>query len=189
MATIVNPNPNPVNLDGQIFRLQQVFQPVEWLEYAFGRTWAAYRIKERKGTIIYPNVYVGNGEYESMLPNDRYKSYCYFIPRDGLRRHQYTAIPKTSRNSFKSALDIAFYFNLKKINPTANYVHTENLLLDVLQALRSVNNYSVDEIFYEPRNVFEGYTIDFVETQYLSYPYGGFRISGTLIFDEDLKNC
>jgi hypothetical protein len=189
MATVVNPHPHPVNLDRQILKIQQVLSPIEWLEYAFGRAWTSYRLSERKGTVIYPNVYVSKGEYANMLPTDRYRSYCYFIPQDGLRKHRYVAIPKTSRNSFKSALDIVFYFNLKKIDPEADYVHTENLLFDVLRTLRSVNNYTVDEIFYEPKNVFDGYTIDFIETQYLSYPYGGFRISGTLIFDEDLKDC
>jgi hypothetical protein len=187
-AIVINPNPNPVNLDRQILILQNAFSPLEWLEYAFGRAWKAYRAS-RKNEICYPNIYRGNGEYREVMPDDKLKSYCFFVPADGMKPYSYIAIPRTSKNSYSELLNIVFYYNFNKIDSSRKYPFTDNLMQDVLEILRSVNNFKIENIYYDVKNVFEGYSFDAVSTQYLAYPFGGFRISGTLTFDEDLKNC
>jgi hypothetical protein len=205
-AIVVNPNLYPVNLDRQILHLQTVLSALPWLEYSFGRAWKAYRQSQntemgspsvyggsnykrlRKNEICYPNVYKGHGEYQDMLPDDKLKSYCFFVPTDGLSSHSYVAFPGLSNNSYSSALDIVFYYNFNKIDIDMKYPFTDNLIQDVLRVLRSVSNYKVENIYYELKNVFKDYSFDAVSTQYMVYPFGGFRISGTLIFDEDLSS-
>lgn len=203
MATIINPKivtpPQPINLDAYILQMQQRLAELTWLEKVFGRAWKMYQSRGGMGSseglgrgYAYPGVYGGmpKNEYFNALPNDTFKAYCFFSPRD-------SAQPATSMgndagsyepgtwNEWRQPLSIIFWFNSKKINAGNNYPLTENLLADVRKLLRTIAFFELTDVYYDPENIFEGYSLDYVKEQYLDHPFGGFRIAGMIQFLEN----
>lgn len=204
MATIINPRviapTQPVNLDAFIYKAQlQLADGLPWLTRAFGRAWKMYQKRDGMGSTeglgrgyAFPGVYAGKREYFNCFPNDTLAAYCFFSPRDA-------AEPATSddssmggyepgiHNEWRQPVDLIFWFNCSKVNPAALYPLTENLLADVRQVLRRISFFTPNGVYYSPENVFEGYSLDYVQEQYLSHPFGGFRIAGTMQFLEQDK--
>lgn len=201
MATIINPRvvvpPQPVNLDAFIYQAQLLLADgLPWLERAFGRSWKQYQKRTGMGKTeglgrgyAYPGVYAGKREYFNCFPNDTLKSYCFFSPRD-------TAEPATAsdssggryeigiKNEWRQPVDLIFWFNSAKVRPGVDYPATENLLADVRRVLRGISFFTPNGVYYQPENIFEGYSLDYVQEQYLMQPFGGFRIAGVMQFLE-----
>lgn len=189
-------HPSPVNIDRRIQMLQEGFAAgLPWLEVALGRAWKGYREDDAstKGGYSFPAVYSGKKEYFNALPNDTYKSYCFFAVRD--KGGPATDVEKVDQdyhpgiwNEWRHRLDITFWFNCTKINPGIDYPITENLLADVKAVLRQFAFFTPVNVFYDPDTVFDNYSLDHIKEQQLSYPYGGFRIEGEIQFLEEDNN-
>ena len=44
---------------------------------------------------------------------------------------------------------------------------------------------TLSRIYERAENVFQGYSLDEVDNQYLMSPYAGFRITGEMVIDEE----
>lgn len=185
--------PSPIGLDAVIQSLQIDFSALTWLEKSFGRAWEFKEIKD--GRIVkVPKVYMGKKEYFNVLPNDNIKAQSFIAVRGqekwDLDYQAYTG------NGLERELSAIFWFNLKWIDPTKDYIFTERLKTEVAQIIRANKYVKVISNYYDERveDVFDGYidgsqggaySIDDHKTQYLMYPYSGFRFDITVAYWEE----
>lgn len=172
------PIPNPVLLDELIQEIQQDFQAnLPWLEYAFGRA----KPFNDKG-FIEPRVYYGQttakkeGEYYSMLPNDYWKSHCFFVSDGPQSFLDYENIPN-SRNIWSRPISMIFWVDLYKIDSTINSASTEPLIFDVLTRIKQFRHIQVLNIIDNSAiEVYQGFNIQDTSSENFAYPFTGFRI-------------
>ena len=186
---------SPVGLDKAIQSIQQELATgLTWLEKSFGRAWEFKEVDPDTGKIErVPKAYSGEGEYFPVLPNDFLKAQSFITVRN---EETWPAYSRATGNSKSRELSIIFWFNLKEINPAKDYIFTEELKTDVEKILKfnayvaSINKYFDERV----EDVFDGYisqaesgrySVDDTKTQYLMYPYSGFRFDLTVAYTEE----
>lgn len=175
---------NPVNLDRHIQNIQIVFSDeLPWLEKSFGRAWVGERKVDNK-SYKYPEVYIGNGEYLDVLPNDHLKAQSFIQVRGQRGRAlEYSALHD---NKFQYTLEIIFWFNLNIVNPAKTYRYNEELKTEVLNVIKNrLSLLQVLNIYEAPEDVYAGYSINHLDRQTFKHPYGGFKIECDLTFYQD----
>lgn len=167
-------------IDSVIQSIQVDLSSLDWLEKSFGRAWV---FDDDGGKV--PKVYQGQGEYLNVLPNDFLRAQS-FITASG--PETVTEYKQFTMSSLERNLNIFFWVNLQEIDPNTGYIFTERLKNEVEKILKrnrwvkTINNY-FDE---RADQVFEGFTLP-ENTQYLMYPYSGFRFEITVAYF--YQNC
>ena len=70
---------NPVLLDLVLQNIQEtLLAKIDWLDYAFGRAYKNVKYENDGRKYIYPAVYVNDGEYIDMTPNDNLGNFTWF---------------------------------------------------------------------------------------------------------------
>ena len=64
----------------------------------------------------------------------------------------------------------------------------EELLKTIRRAWLRHGAVNVEKVYQRAENVFEGYSLDEVDIQYLMQPFAGFRLVGELIVDEECES-
>lgn len=186
---------SPVGLDKAIQSIQQELATgLTWLEKSFGRAWEFKEIDPAtEKDIRVPKCYYGEGEYINVLPNDNLKAQSFITVRN---EETWPSYSRATGNSKSRDLSIIFWFNLKEINPAKDYIFTEELKTEVEKILKlnayvaSINRYYDERV----EDVFDGYisqaesgrySVDDTKTQYLMYPYSGFRFDVTIAYTEE----
>jgi hypothetical protein len=186
---------SPIGLDKVIQNIQQALDTgLPWLDKSFGRAWEFKEVDPATEKIIkVPKCYSGNGEYVNVLPNDFLKSQSFISVRN---EETWPAYTRATDNSKSRELSVIFWFNLNQIDPSKDYIFTEVLKKDVEKILK-VNPYvgAINKYFDERvEDVFDGYisqsesgrySVDDTKTQYLMYPYSGFRFDVTVAYTEE----
>lgn len=173
--------PTPKNLDKALQELALALAyGLPWLEKAFPRARKAFTTEDGK-EVVFPEAYEQRGEYADLRPNDHLKAYCFIVAGRG-EPIDYKAFLK---NNYRHEINIIFWFNLKKLDSTVDYIYTESLKEQILETLRARSEFQLTEIIEDPEEIFQGFTINKMK-QYFKYPFGGFRFSGNLFFPE---NC
>jgi hypothetical protein len=167
---------NPVGIDAIIQSLQQnLYAGLPWLQKAFGRA------KEcREGRERIPKVYVGLGEYYSVLPNDFLQSQCFFMARE-------PETPFSNGYSLQRTISVVFWVNLKKINPNNDYIFTEELRFEAEKIIKANKWVTGIPNFYDDRadDVYMGYLAESADetiVEALQYPYAGFRFDISVVY-------
>lgn len=177
---------NPRGLDKAIASLQQSISAIPYLTKVFGRAYIYKEVSNDK-SITVPKVYAGGKEYENVLVNDNYTSMCFFVATG-------PAVPidfqNFQSNKYRRNVSLIFWGNLKKINPSKDYVFSELIKSDLLKALstnssldtiESIEDDTYDNVFKEFRGserLYEG------KTQYLQYPNTGIRINMVVTYED-----
>jgi len=181
--TVINV-PNQVGLDAAIAELQTALGTIPYLDKVFGRAWIH---KEKRGNkdITLPKVYQGKKEYYNALPNGNFKASVFFIAEGDEESKDYSPL---ENNVFTRQVALIFWGDLKRIDKDKDFIFLEEIKMDVLRAIKyckcfeSYDSY-VDERYSEIFKEFRDAS-DEINTQYLMYPYAGFRLSLTLIYDQ-----
>jgi hypothetical protein len=184
---------NPVGIDAVIQSIQQdLYAGLPWLTKSFGRAYEfkeAYQDESSVKSQRIPKVFVGvtdtgQGEYYNVLPNDNITAQS-FIAVKGFENWPLSdQFAKYNQNGLNRQLSVIFWVNLEQIDPSKKYIFTEELKIDVEKILKanpfvsSLLRYvdeRAEDVFdtYDLRTV--NYTVDDDATQYLMYPYAGFR--------------
>lgn len=184
-----NPNvpliENAINLDAAIQKIQVALSSLPWLERSYGKssTGAEKRIGEK--AYLYPEVYVGEGKYMTLEPNNFLSSHSFFKQESALKPLEYSF---TKQSQFSCRVSIIFWLNLDKIKKknalTYSHRFTEELKADVLKVLRTCSAFELLSIYEEPKEIFKGYSWDIVGNQTFKHPEAGFRFEGELTFQE-----
>ena len=188
MATNLPNITSPYLFDKVIKEIQQALKNgLPWLDYSFGR--AERLVKVIDGKRIYtPNVYKGNDNYEVLLPDDRLRCFSFFVlsePQELLNRMQ-------TELRIKAPFSLIVWVDLRKVEKVMNQPDQRNTeyvkeqILGVLEtAFPKKGHFSIQRIYQRAENVFDGFTLDEVQNQFLMSPFAGFRFYGELIVTND----
>jgi hypothetical protein len=179
--TLKNPTiptlPDPIGIDFAIQRLQQSIGTLEWLGKSFGRAWTIPRqvLNEK---VVEPMCYQGTKEYYPVLPNDALKSYSFWRVSGGRSAEEYRPNMNTGGAFiFKDSVDLIVWVNLKRIDPTKNYIFKEELIRDVMVKLNRDPNVEVVRVYDDKADeIFKGYSLKPQHRDLLMYPFDAFRI-------------
>jgi hypothetical protein len=191
ILTIVSPK----GIDRAIQSIQQELDAgLPWLDKSFGRAWEFKEIDPAtEKQIRVPKCYSGSGEYINVLPNDFLKAQSFISVRN---EETWPAYSRATGNSKQRDLSVIFWFNLKEIDPAKDYIFTEELKTEVEKILKANAYVASINRYYDERveDVFDGYisqaesgrySVEDTKTQYLMYPYSGFRFDVTVAYMEE----
>lgn len=168
---------NPVLLDRVIQDLQKAFiDNLSWLNYAFGKVAKLNQIiNERE--YAYPAIYLENAEYQSVLPDDKLGNFSFFEVDDPQTFVSY--LPQKSGLRVKVA--IIFWYSLATVYNDKKQLYTEEVKDNVLRLINTPGllksgSIMIERLFEKAENIYKGYSLKQVDSQYLMYPYAGMRI-------------
>lgn len=175
---------DPKGVDLVIQTIRDEVNVISWIDKSFGRAFTHTEKRDSK-VIKVPKCFDGN-DYINVLPNDNFKSMS-FISVDGAEK--WNSKELTGFNFKTRSLSIICWFNQKKITDHPGEFAISNLKYDLETSI--IRNQYVKEItgIYDEKveDIFRGYAMSDVDTQYLMWPYGGVRIDFTVCFKE--QNC
>ncbi len=173
--------------DRVIQGLQDALGELSWLNHIFGRSERLVKMVEGRKYFT-PNVYRKNGEYISLIPdNTELGNYSFFV----LSEPQQVSVPMGRQNRVKAPFSLIVWVDTRTIDlweekDTRNTEYLKEQLLKTIQrAWKRHGSVTVDRVYQLAENVFDGYTLDEVDNQYLMAPFAGFRLTGEMIVDEE----
>ena len=188
MATNLPKHTTPYLFDKVIGELQEDMKnSLTWLDASFGR--AERLVKTIDGKRVYtPNVYKGGDQYELLLPDDRLGCFSFFVlhePQEMLNRMQMEV-------RIKTPFSLIVWVDMRRVEKKMsmpddrNSEYVKEQVLSVIQRARiSTGSVLVTKIYERAENVFEGFTLDEVQNQFLMSPFAGFRFYGEMIVTND----
>ncbi|OJW78441.1 hypothetical protein [Spirosoma sp. 48-14] len=159
-------------IDEVIAIIQERLTTLDWLEVSLGRVRPAIKTA---GGLPEPWIYKEDGESYRAYPNDTLKSFtCLYAHDDETIKNEVFGI---------RTLSVICWANLKTLGiepPTVEGLKQQVIrkLLD-LYCVLSVNK-SFDQTTAGATGIYPGFDVSGLESSYLSYPYGGFRIELTV---------
>lgn len=176
----------PAFIDKLIVQVQDALVAnLPWLDHAFGQ---AQRLVTKKDQVdyFYPGVHIGNGTYINVFPDQTLGNYSFVLMEDP----QNIDFRPHTTNNVKVKYSIVFWFNLDKIFGVGKDRNTEQLKADILKVLArklflTTGRLDVRAIYEQAENIYRGFSVKEVDSQFLMQPYGGFRFEGEMILMED----
>lgn len=174
--------------DRVIQGLQDALGDIAWLNHIFGRSERLVKMKD--GMRYYtPNVYYGRDEYIGLLPDNRdLGNYCFFV----MEEPQTVTYPMGIQNRVRAPFSIIVWVDMRTVGATYDDRNTEQLKEQVLKAIKrgwiKHGAVTVEKVYERAENVFQGYSLDEVDNQYLMSPFAGFRLTGEMQIDEECDN-
>lgn len=166
---------------------EQLAAQLPWLQHTYGR--CERLVKTIDGRRYYtPNVYKGDNQYESLLPDDRLGCYSFFVMNEPETIRQKVQIEVRVECPFSLVVwvDMRQVERIMNLADERNTEYVKEQLLSVLEMpLTRKGSYTLDKIYQRAENVFQGFTLDEVDNQFLMSPFAGFRITGTMIVTND----
>lgn len=184
---------NPVLLDKILQDMQKnLTEKLPWLNYAFGRAYKLIEHRADDNKFVYPAAYNGNGEYISLLPNDRYGNFLWFDIYDPQTITQVS--PSLPQFTFEGA--IVFWYDLSSIYDDSSVLHTEEIKDEIIRILTTPGlilgngRISLNKVYERFENIYAGYSLEkiynnyqysgediqSIDKQFFMYPYAGLRI-------------
>lgn len=176
--------------DRVIQGLQDALGELSWLDHIFGRSERLVKMVEGRKYYT-PNVYAKKGEYISLVPdNTELGNYSFFV----LSEPQQVTIPMGRQSRVKAPFSLVVWLDMRTIDlwsetdsRNTEYIK-EQLLKTVQRAWLRHGSVRVDRVYHLAENVFDGYSLDEVDNQFLMAPFAGFRLSGEMIVDEECES-
>lgn len=177
----------PRLIDAVLLELQTAFASgLSWLNNAYGKAQRLVKAVEGK-TYYYPSVYAGSTEYLTVFPDEHLLNHCFFDVEDveGFNNWQ-----KNGYSQLTAKVGIVFWFDYRDVYPADWQSRTiENVKRDVLRIITTTRlenqaRFTPENFYEQAENIYKGYTHKEIQTQFLMRPYGGFKIEGTLLFNE-----
>ena len=178
----------PYLFDKVIRELQQALKEgLPWLENSFGRV--ERRVTEVNERRLYvPAIYEQDGMYGIMLPDDRLGCYSFFVmhdPQEVLNRMQ-TEVRIKSPFSLIVWVDMRRVEKKMRMPDERNTEYIKEQVLSVIEtASKRKGHISINRIYERAENVFDGFSLDEVNNQFLMSPFAGFRFYGEMIVTND----
>ena len=176
---------NPKLFDVAIGAIQQgLADRLGWLDYSFGR--AERLVKDVDGRKYYtPNVYVGKRDYELVMPDDFHLgNYSFFV----MDEPQDVEAPLQEQVKITAPFSLIVWVDMRTIDDNDER-NTEAVKEAVLMALHDIHlrrgRFSVTKIYERAENVWQGFTQDETQNQFMMSPFAAFRFVGEMtIYNE-----
>lgn len=184
--------PGAVMLDRVIGEIQVgLVSAFDWLDYAFGRSQRITReINGRR--VIVPAVYCGGwdgrgeNDYIEVGPDSKIGNFVFFEVED-----PQTIDAGVWGRTITSPFSLIFWGDMRTLTAekaNRNIARYEDYVLKFLAGRTgwhlTQGQVTTERVYERAENIYRGYSLDEVDAQYLMHPYCGFRIDGTLEFDE-----
>lgn len=173
--------------DKPIQSLQDALGELSWLDHIFGRSERLVQMQNGR-KVFTPNVYAGNNEYIQLLPdNTALGNFCFFV----LDEPNVVGEPMGIQNRLRAPFSLIVWVDMRNVetNDARNTEYVkEQLLKTIRRAWKRHGAVELNRVYQRAENVFDGYSLDEVDNQYLMQPFAGFRITGELIVDEECDN-
>lgn len=176
---------NPKRIDIAVKGFQSSFSELNWLTKSFARAIKQSTIRDNT-EYTYPAIFVQSGyDLLDMLQLDNWDAYSFFFARDPETVLEYEF---GVRNKFRRVLSAIFWFDLTKIDsvsdPTEVMEEIKTQVLDKIRNTRfeansdgdTVIDHAVLSIFDVPEVIFDGFSTNLVDDQFLYFQYAGLRI-------------
>lgn len=178
----------PYLFDRVIQNLQDALGGLSWLTHVFGRSERLVKMADGR-KIFFPAVYYGNNEYIQLLPdNTELGNFVFFI----LDEPQVVTVPFATLNRVKAPFALVAWVDMRTVDVATDARNTEYVKEQLLKTVRRAwvksGSVSVERIYQQAENVFQGYSLDEVDNQYLMAPFAGFRLTGEFVIDEECDN-
>ncbi len=187
---------DPRGIDFVVKGLQLQFDTnLDWLDKSFARAVIRTEERENQGEYVFPAMFVQNGyDYLNMLELDNFDSYSFFVARDP---ETVTDYEEEQRNNYSRRLSCIFWMNLQRVDDSRQDDFLEELKIEIRKSIMAarydfnsnggeVLGVEVLAIYDEPKNIFEGFSLNVTDTQFLYYPYRGLRIDLNCSY---IENC
>ena len=179
---------HPYLYDKVIGEIQEALKAnLPWLEVAYGR--CERLVKTIDGKRYYtPNVYLGKDQYESLLPDDRRGCYSFFVMSEPQNVSQLVQTEVRLKCPFSLVMwvDMRTVEKVMNLPDERNTEYIKEQVLGILGgALTRKGSITIESVYERAENVFQGFTLDEVENQFLMSPFAGFRFYGTMIVTND----
>lgn len=177
---------NPVMIDRVLACIQDaLINNIGWLDNAFGRVQRLVTKREHRD-YYYPGIYIGNNEYLNVLPGQGLGNRTFFIIDDP---HTIEYNPRRY-NTIRSPFSLVLWYDLTTILQDGNERNTEEIKRQFLRVFRNAvlpggARIELARMYETAENIFKGYSLKEIDTQFLMHPFGGLRIEGTLIYREE----
>lgn len=177
---------NPVMIDRVLAYIQDsLVENIGWLDHAFGKAQRLVTRREQRDH-YYPGVYVGKNEYLNVLPGQGLGNRTFFTIEDP---HTVDYNPRRY-NTIRSPFSLVLWYDLRTIFKGETERNTEEIKRQILRVLTnsvlpSGSRIEVSRIYEQAENIFKGYSLKEIDTQYLMHPFAGLRIEGTIIYREE----
>lgn len=179
-------------LDRVIGRIQSgLAEGLPWLDAAFGRAQRITRMIDGK-RIVTPNVYCGGwqghgeNDYIEVSPDSHIGNFCFFEIED-----PQTIDAGPWNRTITTPFGLVFWLDLRRVYGEPDNRNTEYLKAQVLKLLAGREGWHLEagrvttaRIYERVENIYRGYTLSEIDAQFLMHPFAGFRIDGTLMYDE-----
>lgn len=153
---------------------------IPWLDHIFGK--AERLVKDINGKRYYtPNVFVGGKEYEDIEPDTRYLGNYSFFTLDEPQELSHEVGENTH---LKAPFSLIVWCDLRKVGMDAER-NTEAVKQELLQCLHGSvwmrhGHFKLTKVWEKAENIFKGFTLDEIDSQFLMQPYCGWRFEGII---------
>lgn len=176
---------NPRLFDRVIQELQiGLAKSLPWLTHSFGKT---ERLVKKIGNKKYytPNIYVGRNEYELIAPDSMLGNFSFFV----LNEPQDVEYEAGARNELKAPFSLIVWLDLRTLWDEDER-NTEAVKRQILRAVNGEiklrnGRAKINRIYERDENVFDGFTLDEIDNQYLMHPFAAFRFVGEMQVTEE----
>jgi len=176
----------PAFIDKVIVQVQDVLKNnLAWLDYSFGQCQKLVTTKDKKD-YFYPGVHIRSGKYENVFPNAKLGNYSFFMIEDP----QNIDFRPHTTNNVRLKYSIVFWLNLDKIFGKQVDRNKEAIKAEISKVLTrktflTFGRIDIRQIHEQAENIYKGYSIKEIDSQFLMQPYCGFRFEGEMLFNED----
>jgi len=174
-------NPVPAQIASPVLQakvaqqLQVLFtSELTWIENIYAIARVGVTKAQDGSTFNYPQIYSGTGmNYFDIRPDSSLDSYSFFEVNDS-----YPVDKDQDIQTYN--LSFICWYNLPRMDSSKGYDYSPELIAHVLKVIRegeynsNVSNINVD---VNPESIFDKYSMNQVDTQFLMYPYGAFKIT------------
>ena len=171
----------------------QLANGLQWLDHVFGKAEKTvcdhdvlrqyYQKNERREVFNTPSVYVGNGKYESIVPDKKdWGNYAFFYTEESQKVNGGRRVQPYF--DMEGTVNLVIWCDTRDIEAEddRNLESIKSQILPVLGTMQLTTGYVEWERIYEQdKNVFGEYSMFEEFGQYMIAPYCAFRFEGTVV--------
>jgi len=152
-----------------------------WLTHAFGNVQSLIRENDQKQKVKYPAIFTGiKDKYHPMFPDHRLGNFSYWEIDSDYDIEEMEGEEPIITTDF----GLIFWMDLNKVLATEELRNLEAVKEQVIKFFRDFGSQEVsltiESITEKADKIYEGYTHDEIESQFLMNPFAGFRVNGTI---------
>lgn len=153
-----------------------------WLDMTFGRAYKLTRQNEL-GRYTFPAVYNSGNDYYDVSPSEDYGNFSFVWIDDPQQiTWQYPSVMS------EVPFALIFWFDTRTITERRNVEEVKAQIFAAMQPITVSNGgFVVSTCYEQAANIYREFSLDETRNQFLTHPFAGLRIEGTLYVSEPCR--